>query len=223
MESDFDKAYEDLIKWHCSRRTGPGLQRIERGLGHAERTFLKQVWWPAYGHFENLHPEYAVKDFKDGFRFIDFAYVEGHSRLAIEIEGFGPHWKDISQEDYTDNCRRENSLLLDGWIVLRFTYQDVTSSSRQCELTIRQAKADIIARSSAFKDTNPYERDVIRLAIRSTQPITPKDVCDYLNISRDYSFSLLHGLTEKKWLLPARGTCKIRSYVLHPSKRNIHF
>ncbi|KPV42406.1 hypothetical protein [Alicyclobacillus ferrooxydans] len=223
MDDGFDRAYKEFIKFHTAKRAGPALQRIERGLGHAERTFLKEVWWPAYGHFENLHPEYAVKDLKDGFRFIDFAYIEGHSRLALEIEGFGPHWKDISPEEYTDDCRRANSLVLDGWLVLRFTYHDITTSARQCEHIIRQARGDIIARSTAFKDTTPYERDIIRLAIRSTQPITAQDVRSYLNISRDYSFNLLHGLTERKWLLPSRGTRRINSYVLHPSKRNIRF
>jgi hypothetical protein len=62
----FDIAYNDFIKKHKKQRRGERLRRLTEGHGHAEKLFMEQVWWPAFGHFDNLHPEYEINDFKDG-------------------------------------------------------------------------------------------------------------------------------------------------------------
>jgi hypothetical protein len=51
---------------------------------------------------------------------IDFAYPR--LRLAIEVDGYGPH---ASRRAFQDDRDRQNRLVAQGWTVLRFTWADV--------------------------------------------------------------------------------------------------
>ena len=88
---EFEKAHQSFICVHKQARTGERLRRLEEGHGQAEMMFLKQVWWPVFHHFDNLHPEYEVNDFKDGNRYLDFAYIRPAIRICFEIDGYGTH------------------------------------------------------------------------------------------------------------------------------------
>ncbi|RIV20949.1 hypothetical protein D2Q93_11085 [Alicyclobacillaceae bacterium I2511] len=61
--------------------------------------FRENVWWPTLHNFSGLHPKYETPDFMEKYRYIDFTYIQPHLKIAI-----------------------------DGWHVLRFTYQDIKAS-----------------------------------------------------------------------------------------------
>lgn len=61
--------------------------------------FLKNVWWPLFGNFEDLHPEYEVPDWRGRPYFGDFAYLPGNLKFMIEIKGFGPHVQDMDRKN----------------------------------------------------------------------------------------------------------------------------
>lgn len=134
----FDEVYDHFIHRHIQVRSGERVRRLQKGQGHAEKLFLEHVWWPAFGHFDHLHPEYEITDFKDGFRYLDFAYIRPGVQLAIEIEGYGPHLRDISREQFSDQCRRQNDLIIDGWKVLRYSYDDIREMPRFCQQKLHQ-------------------------------------------------------------------------------------
>ncbi|WP_261303298.1 hypothetical protein [Paenibacillus andongensis] len=71
----FDASYEKFMHLQMKTRSGESLRRLQEGHGHAEKLFLEQVWWPAVGRFDFLHAEYQVSDFKDGDRYLDFAFI----------------------------------------------------------------------------------------------------------------------------------------------------
>src|SRR5690606_32929827 len=77
-----------------------------------------------------LHPEYEVKDFFDGFRYLDFAYIRGSIRIAIEIDGYGTHLANISRRQFCDQWVRHMHLLNDNWIVIRIGYDDIAERPR---------------------------------------------------------------------------------------------
>lgn len=87
----FEQAYKEWIEGHLKRRSGERKGRLERGHQHGEKLFTKQIWWPIQGHFEHLHPEYEVLDWRGRPFYLDFAWLPGHVKLAIEVKGFGPH------------------------------------------------------------------------------------------------------------------------------------
>lgn len=63
MMMDFGQAYAKWLEDHEKRRSGERRGRLVRGHGHAEQLFLQQVWWPAVGSLDHLHPEYEVVKF----------------------------------------------------------------------------------------------------------------------------------------------------------------
>lgn len=70
-------------------------------------------------------------------RKIDFAYPE--TRIAIELDGLARH---ATGAVFRDDRRRQNMLVLAGWLPLRFTYADVDEAWPDVEATIAQALAE---------------------------------------------------------------------------------
>ncbi|GAX92083.1 hypothetical protein [Effusibacillus lacus] len=209
---DFQAAYKEFIATHLKRRKGERLRRLKEGHGHAEKLFLEQVWWPAFGQFNYLHPEYEVHDFRDGYRYIDFAYIRPHFQVAFEIDGFGPHLRNLSRWQYSDHLLRQNHLIIDGWKVIRFTYDDVNEKPRVCQQMIQQLMGRWLGEERNLEEATYMEKEVMRMALRLCRPITPGDVCRQLGVENRFARKLLHSLVAKKWLVPASGQTRIRTY-----------
>lgn len=217
---DFSEAYAKFINRHLSLRTGERARRLQEGHGHAEKVFLEAVWWPAFGHFQYLHPEYEVSDFRDGFRYLDYAYLRAKMQLAIEIDGYGPHWRNSSRNQFSDHCRRQNDLVTDGWKVLRFTYDDVKDSPRYCQQKVQQFMGRWLGEEKQQADADWMDKELIRLFVRSGHPLTPTHICSYMGIEHKKARRWLHHLVQKGWLLPASGQERVRSYRLREDWRD---
>ena len=48
---------------------------LEKGLGHGTIEFLRCIWLLAIGNFNHLYPEWEVRDFNNGYRYLDLAYM----------------------------------------------------------------------------------------------------------------------------------------------------
>lgn len=214
---DFKHAYREFLEVHESRRRGERLRRLREGHGHAERLFLQQVWWPAFQTFQGLHPEYEVLDFDARQRYLDFAYLREQTKLAIEIDGYGSHVADLDRWQFIRQLQRQNHLIVDGWSVLRFSYDEVKEHPRRCQQVLQQ-----FIGQQPWGDRMPgltfRERAVLQLALRSGRPLTPADVCRHLEVGREAAYRVLHGLLAKGWLEPAAGRQRIRAYRLAPQR-----
>lgn len=214
----FEESHKKFIEEHIVQRknNGEGLRRLVEGHGHAEKLFLEKVWWPAFGDFDHLHPEFEVHDFKDGFRYIDFAYIRTYVQLAVEIDGFGPHWRNISRWQFSDHCRRQNDLILDGWKLLRFSYDDIKDHPRACQQVIQQFMGKWMGteKLDQYSNISWLEKAIILFVMNLDRPITAKDLSDHMNIGNKTARKWLRQLTEKKWLVPAAGRERIHSYQL---------
>jgi very-short-patch-repair endonuclease len=67
---------------------------------------------------------------------LDLCYPE--LRIAIEIDGKAYH---VLAEDWEDDLDRQNDLILDGWLVLRFTARALRDDAAGCMERVRQAIA----------------------------------------------------------------------------------
>jgi very-short-patch-repair endonuclease len=81
--------------------------------------------------------QHVVRDGAAVVARVDFAYPERH--LAIELDGFGPHAADVNA--FHRDRTRQNRLVLLGWTVLRFTWEDVTGNGERVVATLTRAMA----------------------------------------------------------------------------------
>lgn len=72
---DFEQAHRAWIDGHLASRTGERKGRLLRGHLYAEKLLLQNVWWPLFGNFDHLHPEYEIYDWNRKSQFLDFAFL----------------------------------------------------------------------------------------------------------------------------------------------------
>ncbi len=211
----FQQEYEQFITDHGQSRTGEAARRLREGHGHAEKLFLEHVWWPAFGHFKHLYPEFEVTDYKDGFRYLDYAYIRSGLMLAIELDGFGAHWRNISRWQFADHNRRQNDLIMDGWKVLRFAYDDIKDNPRYCQQKLQQFMGRWYGDEQRVLDADYKEKEIIRYALKAVRPVKPLEISSYMGVDVKTARKWLVQLVDKRWLLPASGSKRIRSYRLN--------
>lgn len=215
---DFEQVYEEFVRVHTAQGNVRVADRDEQGKRHAEKLFLENVWWPEFHNFEYLYPEYEVRDYKEGTRYIDFAYIRRYFRIAIEIDGIGPHWRNITSEQFADHCQRQNDLMIDDWHVLRFAYQDVKVRPRICQQTVQQLIGRLTGESVGIPSSmKVVEKEILRLAFGSTRAITANDVIARCHFSRHTASKYLKLLVEADWLEPI-GLERTVAYRIHTSR-----
>jgi hypothetical protein len=96
----FEEVYALFMINQLKTRKGEAKRRLKEGHGHAEKLFLELVWWPIFRHFDYLFPEFEVRDFQDGYRYLDFAFIYLSFRVCFEIDGFGPHSRDMNRRQF---------------------------------------------------------------------------------------------------------------------------
>jgi hypothetical protein len=180
--------------------------------------FLEQVWWPAIGHFEDLIPEYQVTDYKGGTRYLDFAWVRSPYRICIEIDGYGPHQRDVGRWQYADHLQRQNDLVLDGWIIIRFSYDDVKERPRLCERTLQQVQGKWFGGYDQKYHLVDMERFILHMAIVQEELI-PAAVVEELGVSEKTARKWLRSLVEKGLLVPISGNLRLRKYKVNADER----
>jgi hypothetical protein len=151
----FQILYDAFLQEHLNLAAGERKRRLRQGLGYAEKLFLEQIWFIAIGHFKDLHPEYEVKDFKDGSRFLDFAYLRKPYRICIEIDGFGPHYRDLNRWGFIDQTFRQNDLIVDRWLVFRFPVDAMKEQPRRCQQYLQQIMGSLYKDSLKTIDLSP--------------------------------------------------------------------
>ncbi len=226
--SDFEQAYEAFIELHARQGVLGTRARVRDGVGAAEKAFLQRVWWPAFRSFHSLFPEYEVDDYFDGHRYIDFAYIRPEFRIAIEIEGFGPHWKDITTDQFTIQCHRSNHLVIDEWRVLRFSYKAVMERPRLCQQTVEHLIGRLTGHpqgewSKKLERLKPVDRDIVQYAYQLRRPFTIDDLMKHLHISRSTAIRHLHALIEWGWLQPAVERQRVHKFQINPQLTSLHF
>jgi len=215
---DFEKAHEAFIMHHLERRTGERRGRLERGHRYGEKLFLKNIWWPLRGNFDDLHPEYEVLDWRGRSYFADHAFIPGSMRLIIEFKGYETHVTNMDRKTYCKELNRELFLEAMGFRVISLAYDDVVEHPDLCIMLLRT----LISRYEPNKQQPDMavfeENEVIRFAVFLARPIRPIDVADHFNINHRTALGIIYRLCQKRWLAPIiRGdNKKVLQYQLTP-------
>lgn len=216
----FEEEYQSFLDYHLGARKGERLRRLQEGHLQAEKMFLEKVWWPLFHNFEQLHPEYEVHDFKDGQRYLDFAYLRPSIKICFEIDGYGPHIKQMSRWQFSDSLERQNQLMIDGWKVIRFSYDQVNEHPRRCQQVTQQMISMMLGHGFGQLQLSIVEREIVRFALNHGNTFSPGDIRGLLKVSQKTAKKILSGMVEKKVIHPELGKKRIHRYRLVDEIRN---
>ncbi|WP_339159223.1 transcriptional regulator [Paenibacillus sp. FSL W8-0186] len=210
----FKEEYDNWMQRHISEeKNHRRLELLEKGLGHGTVAFLRSVWFPAVGNFNNLYPEWEVRDFHSGYRYLDLAYMPGDAKGGIEIQGYGPHARDLDVRRFKDLCRRHCLLALDGWVFLPIAYLSIQDEPEECQQLVLSFIGRFISMDTPSQ-LSWLEAETIRFARRVLRPFTPSELAHHLRISDRHARRILHRLLDMSILCIASGKQRRRSYKL---------
>ncbi|CAH0117677.1 hypothetical protein PAE9249_00137 [Paenibacillus sp. CECT 9249] len=210
----FEQTYEDWIQANISKEEkSRRRERLEKGLGHGSVEFLRSVWYPAVGNFNHLYPEWEVRDFNNGYRYLDFAYMPGGAKGGIEIQGYGPHARDLDVRRFKDLCNRHCLLALDGWVFLPLAFPSIQDEPKLCQQLILTFIGKFVS-TDVPSQLTWLEAETMRLARRLLRPFAPLELARHLRISDRHARRILHALVDMQLLYVASGRERIRTYKL---------
>ncbi|MEK5439673.1 MULTISPECIES: hypothetical protein [Paenibacillus] len=194
----FTEEHRKWVEDHISRRTGERRGRLERGHGHGERMFLEKVWWPMMGHFNDLHPEYEVLDWRSKPYFVDFVWKPGQVKFAFEVKGYGPHVQNTDRTRYRQELNRETYLQIAGYRVVAIPYDDLDASPDLTITLLRPLLMPYLAvKMEEQGEFSRLERDILRIAVRTNECIRPVDLVRELGIDLRTARKYMKSLSEK--------------------------
>lgn len=200
---EFKAAHKQFVEEHASRRSGERKGRLIRGHNFAEELFLEQVWWPLFGSFENLHPEYEVYDWNRKSQFLDFAFLPPFGKFGLECDGYQSHVKDLDREAFSYALNRDNFLTGIGWTMLHFSFDDIKNKPEICRMMLQMVIGPYLIRSTPDSALDPTEKEILRLAWSLGRYIRPKDVRLHLAVDFRTGRKRLRSLVDKGLLKPS--------------------
>lgn len=211
----FEQKYEEWLQGNicsgeCNHRR---RELLEKGLGHGTVEFLRSVWFPVVGNFHHLYPEWEVRDFNNGYRYLDLAYMPGGAKGGIEIQGYGPHARDLDVRRFKDLCLRHSLLFLDGWTFLPVAYPSIIDEPKQCQQLVLSFIGRFIS-TDVPSGLSWLEAEAMRFSRRLLRPITPLELAGHLKISDRHARRILHQLVDKQLMCVASGKERVRTYKL---------
>ncbi len=219
MASNFEKAYVKWLEMHKAAASGERLRRLIKRHGYGEKLLLEQGWWPVLGTLEHLHPEYELIGINGERYFIDIAFIRDPKSTASEADSFSYHARDIDRDQFSRALDRQNEIVLSDWNILRFSIDKLKDNPEACQNTIRRmlicwyGKEDEILRN-----LNIYQRELVRVAIRSSTPFSAADARQILGKKDNFTRSTLQSLIHMNILEAASGNQRIHRYRLSTSR-----
>ncbi|MGZ9583127.1 transcriptional regulator [Paenibacillus marinisediminis] len=208
---------QKLEEWIQANLAAEGNHRrrelLLKGLGHGTVEFLRVVWFPAVGNFEHLYPEWEVRDFNNGYRYLDLAYMPQGAKGGIEIQGYGPHARDLDVRRFKDLCLRHSLLSLDGWTFLPIAYPSIVDEPKQCQQLVLAFIGKFMS-TDVPSSLSCFEAETLRFARRLLRPILPMELAAHLKVSDRHARRILHKLVHLQMLSPASGNERVRTYKL---------
>jgi hypothetical protein len=127
----------------------------------------------------------------------------------------------MSRTQFSDQLIRQNHLVIDGWKILRFSYDDVKDRPRMCEQILLQFLGKYFGEQLGGQgqpsELSLIEREICRFALSNAKAISPRDVCDLFRFEVKKSRRILHKMKDKQLLVPAgEGQKRIKCYLLLP-------
>lgn len=207
MLMSFEQAHQQFIQHHSSRRKGERKGRLERGHGHGEKLFAEKIWWVLKGHFDNLHPEYELLDWRSKPYFADFVYFSrsGILKLIIEIKGFGTHVQEMDRHGFRRECERELFFEGLGYRVVSIAYDDIREQPDLIVAMLRMLLSQYESEAALAPTLTFAASEIVRTALVIGRLIRPLDLQQTLGMTHRRAVQELTALSESGWFRPIAG------------------
>ena len=221
---EFEMAYAAFMQSHVKRQSGERRGRLESRDFHGEKTFLKNIWWPFKGNFDDLHPEYEIADWRGRPYFADFAWKSPWGfTILFEIKGYGKHIRDMNRSGFSNELNRELFLQSIGYRVVCLAYDDVADRPDLCLTLLRLYFSQFHVANTPLKPSLLGEKEILKFALRQTRAIRPIDVTRHLQVDYRTAKRILAQLVAKGWLTPITTGRRERILRYEPAKNALKF
>ncbi|MCF2945132.1 transcriptional regulator [Paenibacillus tarimensis] len=217
--SSFDTVYEHWMALQIAGESSPRRREfLQRGLSRGTMDYLRLIWYPAIGSLDHLYPEYEVRDFNNGYRYLDLAYMPGHVKGCIEIQDYRSHARDIEASRFKDLCMKQSLLVLDDWLFLPIAYLSIREDAGVCQQLTLSFVGKFL--SSAIPPRLDWsEAETLRWARRLLRPFTPGELAAHLRLTEQYTRLILRRLVSSQRLVVTSGQQRYRTYMLPEAAR----
>lgn len=210
----FQTEHDAWIQDHMKRRTGERLDALKRGHGYGNQLFVELIWWPLIGHFNGLHPEYEVKDWRGRSYYADFLWEVGGTRIVFEIMDYGSHGTDRTK--YRMDLNRGLFLQSQDCLIYYIALDELKENPTFILSSLRSILSPYlsVAQGRTLRTYSKIERDLMRAAIRHHRVIRPTEVARELELHTMTVIKYCRILVEKGRLRAlAKGTSgRVTSY-----------
>lgn len=200
---EFEQAYEAFMESHIAKRTGERRGRLMSRNFHAEKLFLKNIWWVLKGNLDDLHPEYEILDWRGRPYYADLAWrTPWNFILLLEIKGFAPHVRDLDRTGFDNETSREAFLQGIGYRILSFSYDNVAQKPDLCITLLRIFVSQFESAAKPVAATDLLEKEIMRLAFKLARPFRPIDMTRQLQINYRTAKKRIGNMVAKELIAP---------------------
>lgn len=221
----FEIEHEKWLKRHLSQREGERKDALKRGHGYGNQLFAEKIWWPLAGNFHDLHPEYEVMDWRGRSYFVDFMWVAGALRFAIEIMDYGSHGKDRTK--YRMDLNRTLFLQSQQCQIILVSLDELKENPSFIQAALRNMWGPYFMYDAAQKEYNERfsktEKQLMRYAVRHNRIVRPPAAAKELELHKQTVTKYCRELVHKGKLrpVPAGKTGKIYHYEYMGSMQSL--
>jgi len=196
----FEAEHDKWIRRHLAKRTGERKDALKRGHGFGNRLFAQKIWWPLMGNFDNLHPEYEVKDWRGRSYFVDFLWKAGEHGIIFEIMDYGSHGTDRTK--YRMDLNRALFLQSQQYRYIEIPLDELKENPGFVLGMLRQIlspylNATISQDGAIVHKYGKIERELMRLAVRHNRILKPSKAARELELHRTTVVKYCRILVEK--------------------------
>lgn len=119
------------------------LDENDKKMNDIEKKFLKEIFYPYAGDrgLQYLKVQEPFIDSEARTRKLDFTLRTEKYSYCIEIDGYTYHAEGamrVSEDYFDDLLMKQNDLILNGWKLLRFSYNQISKKPAVCIDTLRR-------------------------------------------------------------------------------------
>jgi len=215
MNLSFDEVYKSWLADMMEEEKNPRRRELLRkGLSHGTVTFLRTIWFPVIGNFNDLHPEYEIRDSDNKYRYLDLAYMPKGAKGCIEIQDYSSHARDIETNRFKDLCMKQALLAMEDWLFLPIAYLSIRDDPSVCKKLVLSFVGKFLS-VNVNSELTWAEAETVRFARRLMRPFEPRELSAHLLLSENRVRVMLRSLVAKNLLIVSSGVQRYRTYRLN--------